>query len=211
MVFETEIKGGHLVGQISDRNTWTEEVGRKDDASVFEANLRILELVAVWLLLPILVATREMGGEAGGQLLMMFKIAEAKAEFVGRPHQRRRESAEVVVKLRSAHSKRAQVVADHGDVVQSVGNLAPGPNAGSVRWTKEFVGDQASIHAQPEWKISFDAPCPRQGPYASAHAKVFVELIIKVPGKHNLRAQALRGIGSPGVQEVAEFRVQEPP
>jgi hypothetical protein len=61
VVLQTPVKRGHLVGHISDHNPWTKDVGGEDDRAIFEANLGVLELVAVGLLLRILAAAGEMG------------------------------------------------------------------------------------------------------------------------------------------------------
>ena len=73
---------------------------------------------------------------------MSFEVTEAGAEFArgGLPDERRGNGIEAIVELRCAHAKRAQVVADHRYVVQPVRDLAPRPNAGSVRGPEELVG-----------------------------------------------------------------------
>ena len=94
---------------------------------------------------------------------MAFEITKAGAKFTrrGRPDKRCRESVKAIVELGCAHPQRAQVVAEHGDVVQSVRDFPPGPHAGGVRRAEKFVGDQACIHAQPEWEVALHAPRPR--------------------------------------------------
>lgn len=79
MVLDAAIKRGHFVSNIVDGNTRTEQVRREDDAPVFEANLRILELVTVWLLLSVLIAPREMGGQPGRYFLVVFEVAKTQA------------------------------------------------------------------------------------------------------------------------------------
>ena len=40
--------------------------------------------------------------------------------------------------------------------------------------------------------------------------EALVEGVIQISGEHYLSAQALRGVGSPGVQKIAELRVKDP-
>jgi hypothetical protein len=90
VVLETTIKAGHFVGHIVDGNTGTEQVGREDDTPVCEPDLCVLELVTVWLLLPVLVAPGEVARETGRQFLMVLEVAKTLAKFArtGHPDER---------------------------------------------------------------------------------------------------------------------------
>ena len=87
---------------------------------------------------------------------MVFKIAEAQSEFTsgGRPYEGHGYSMEAIVQLRRTNAEGAQVVGNHGDVIQFVGDLSPSPDTGTVGSTEELVGDQASIDAQPKGENS---------------------------------------------------------
>jgi hypothetical protein len=115
MVLEPTIKSSHLVGQIGDRDTRTEEVRREDDAPIFETNLRVFELVAVGLFLPIFVTAGEVGRQTASYLLMIFEITKPFPEFTGcgHPDKGGGEGVQLVVELGRADTERAQVVAEH--------------------------------------------------------------------------------------------------
>src|SRR6266403_3427279 len=126
MVFEAAVERSHLVCHIGDRGALREEVGSENHTSVFESDLRVFELIAAGLLLFVLVASGEVRRQPGGKLLMTLEISKAETEFSGSrcPDKRSRNRVEAVVELRCAYTQRAQVVPDHGDVVQPVRDLA---------------------------------------------------------------------------------------
>ena len=93
VILDAAIKGGHFVGHVVDGNAGTEKIRREDDTPVFEPNLCVLELVAVWLFLPILITPGEVGRKTGRQFLMIFEVAKALAKFAraGHPDERGRQ------------------------------------------------------------------------------------------------------------------------
>src|SRR3977135_2180411 len=131
MVLQAAVEGSHLVCDIADRDTLTEEVGSENHTSVFQPDLCVFELIAAGLLLFVFVASGEVRRQPGGKFLMTLEIPKAETEFSGSrcPDERSRNGVEAVVELRCAYTQRAQVVPDHSDVVQPVRDLAPGPNA----------------------------------------------------------------------------------
>src|SRR3981189_1196041 len=112
MVLQAAVEGSHLVCDIADRDTLTEEVGSENHTSVFQPDLCVFELIAAGLFLLVLVASGEVRRQPGSKFLITPELAKTEAEFSRsrRPSQRSRNRVEAVVELRCAYTQRAQVV-----------------------------------------------------------------------------------------------------
>src|ERR1044072_84516 len=128
-----------------------------------------------------------------------------------KPDQRARHSVEAVVEPCCRHAERTHVVANHDLVLQSIGEIADGPESRRVRRTHELIGDMTAIDVQPKRKIPFDTARAGQRSDAAAYRQEFVEGVLKICREDHLRALALISIRGPGVQEVAHLRAEYPP
>src|SRR5205823_12844559 len=113
------------------RNARSKHIRSRDDGSIREPELRVLERFAVRLTLLILFAISELDASSRCQLLMTLEIAESGTEFAGSrfPDQRCRDRIEAVIQLRCTNPERAQVIANHGNIVELLCEFSPSPNA----------------------------------------------------------------------------------
>ena len=144
----------------------------------------------------------------------MLEVAETLAGPVlaGRRHppQRTRHGVEVRIQLPGIHAELAQVVADHHAITQAVRDLARSPDAARVRATEELVRHRAVVHAQPVRKGVVGGPCRGQRTDAGGEADGIVEPVAEVAGDDDLGALPLAGVAGPGIEQVAEVRVEQP-
>src|SRR5215203_5164688 len=115
----------------------------------------------------------------------LFKITRRK------PDQSVRPGIEPVIDSRGGHPERAHIVADHRRVLEALGNVAEGPNAGSIRRSHELISDHARVDTGPEREVAFDASGAWQRPDPAAHRYEFIESVLQVPGEHGLGALSL--------------------
>src|SRR5438270_8126599 len=127
---------------------------------------------------------------------MTLEIPEAGTEIAGGrfPDQRCRNRIEAIIQLRCTDPERAQVIANHGNVVQFLRELSRGPNARSVGGSEEFVSHQSAVDAQPEWKITFHASRSWQRANAGAHTEPILKPVVKISRKHDLSWEPLRWV-----------------
>ena len=126
-IFESGVEGGHFVSRISDRDARAEQVRSENDASVREPKLRVLEPLAVGLALLGFFAVIEVGAQPGCQLFVVLEVTEAGAKLSGCrfPDQRCGNGVKPVIKLSRTHTECAQVISNHSDVIQLLGDVFP--------------------------------------------------------------------------------------
>ncbi len=94
-----------------------------------------------------------MEAEPGGNFLMIVVITERPVEskLTGRRQPLEHEGlrVELVVQLRCADAKRAEVVGEHRHVLDLGLAFALQPEAGSVRSPEELVGDETIVDGEP--------------------------------------------------------------
>ncbi len=105
-ILDSKVERGHCVVHVIYKGVRTKEIGSKDDGPVGKSNLRILERVAIRLLLSRFMAVAEVRSEPGSHLLMIFEIAKPGAELpcCRHPYERRYNRIEIIVQLGRAHS-----------------------------------------------------------------------------------------------------------
>src|SRR3954447_15017065 len=111
---------------------------------------------------------------------MTLEIAEAGTEIAGGrfPDQRCRDRIEAVIQLRCTNPERAQVIANHGNIVELLCEFSPSPNARSVRGAEEFVSHHSAVDAKPEWKVTLYASRSWQRANAGAHTEPIIKHVI---------------------------------
>jgi hypothetical protein len=108
-VLESCVERRHLLSRFVNGDARPKQIWIKDNASIRESKLSVLEPFAVWLTLLGLFAVGEVGAQSGSQPFVMLEVSETGAEFAcsGLPYQRGGNCIETVIKLRCADAKSA--------------------------------------------------------------------------------------------------------